>query len=396
MLAAASFVVSACASANTPAAAPPVSVAAVPAPAPLTAVTLAEDIPGNKTTYTVPAVAVTRDGTIVVAYDARHGSARDLPNNIDIVERRSTDNGVTWTSQTVIVAHSGGNTPSTASGVGDSSLLYDYTNGRLFLFYDYSPARVSIFSSSTSTTPLFSTSKAPLAETTVHPMLRYSDDNGATWSSPIDLIEQLKRPNMTGIFAGSGHGFQATDGTLLQPYSYFIGGVERAAIAYSTDHGTTWHMSPEIGTHLSESKIVQLNTGALLDDARPTVPGYRKFSHANCVTCRWSPPTSVTAIPDPVVNGDLIRVGLHPTWLLESNPDSQIARVRLTIRLSMDNGATWRHTLPVTSGSAGYSTMTQLPDGDYAIVYATAHALIFQRFALSQITGPLPERTTSI
>jgi hypothetical protein len=37
-----------------------------------------------------------------------------------------------------------------------------------------------------------------------------------------------------------------------------------------------------------------------------------------------------------------------------------------------------------------------LPDGDYAIVYATFHALIFQRFSLSQIAGPLPDRDTSI
>lgn len=369
-----------CAAPETTAAPKPAAVTTVPARAPLTAVTLAES--SAKDSYPVPAVATTRDGTIVVAYDDRHGNPRDLPNNIDIVTRRSPDNGISWTPQTVIVRHTGGNTPNTAGGVGDPSLLPDHITGRLWLFYDWAPPGVGIFTSTTST--------SPASVTTVHPMVRYSDDDGATWSTPVDLIGQLKRPNMTGIFASSGHGFQTTNGTLLQPYSYFIGGIERAAVAYSTDHGRTWHMSQEIGEHLSESKIVELSDGTLLDDARPNSPGYRKFSHTTCITCRWSTPAAQTAIPDPVVNGDLIRVENHPTWLLESNPDSQRLRARLTVRLSTDNGKTWRYSLPITGGPSSYSVLTEMPDGDYAIVYYGQRELVFQRFALDQLTGPLP------
>lgn len=327
--------------------------------------------------FRVPAMAVTGNGTIVITYDARRGSAADLPNDIDIVERRSTDGGATWSTQVVAVAHSGG-VGALANGVGDASLVYDRTTRRLYLFYDFSPARIGIFDSSTSV--------AASSLTTVHPMLRHSDDNGLTWSAPVDLINQLKLPGMTGIFAGSGHGVQLADGTLVQPYSYFAHRVQRAALAYSTDHGRTWHLSQEIGTHLSENKVVQLDNGTLLDDARPTTPGYRMFSRARCVTCPWSPPAAQAALPDPMANGDLIRVPGHPSWLLESNLDNRHARIGLTIRLSRNDGASWPDAWTDIPGRSGYSVLAALPGGDVAISYETTIGVVFQRFSLCQLT----------
>ena len=365
---------------TTPPASTPQPTAAVhTVSVPVTAVALARNGTLGTSTYRIPAIAVTKDGTIVVSYDARRRSAADLPNEIDIVERRSTDDGATWTTQTVAVAHSG-STPATADGVGDSSLVYDRTTNRIFLFYDLSPARVGIFTSSTG--------RRPTDVSTVQPMLRHSDDDGRTWSAPVDLISELKQPGMAGIFASSGHGTQTADGTLLQPYSYFVHDVQHAALAYSRDHGLTWRLTPPIGAHLSENKVVQLPDGTLLDDARPVVPGDRMFSRAACVGCGWSPTTPVRAMPDPSVNGDLIGTG-RPGWLLESNPDSPLLRLRLTLRLSTDDGRTWPYHWVVTAGPSGYSVLAALPDGEFALVYEGVGGLWFERFPLTQLR---PER----
>ena len=78
-------------------------------------------------------------------------------------------------------------------------------------------------------------------------------------------------------------------------------------------------------------------------------------------------------------------------WLLytaQHAGDQDTAVVRS--RISTDNGKTWRYSLPITGGPSSYSVLTEMPDGDYAIVYYGQRELVFQRFALDQLTGPLP------
>lgn len=51
--------------------------------------------PGDNSSryYRIPAITTAKDGSIVAVCDRRWNSETDLPNNIDIVTRRSTDNG---------------------------------------------------------------------------------------------------------------------------------------------------------------------------------------------------------------------------------------------------------------------------------------------------------------
>lgn len=83
---------------------------------------------GGYPQYRIPALAVTTDGTLIAAYDARP-SMHDLPSHIAIAVRRSTDGGKTWGPQRIIRE-----APAPA-GFGDASLLVDQRTGRIFLFY---------------------------------------------------------------------------------------------------------------------------------------------------------------------------------------------------------------------------------------------------------------------
>ena len=49
--------------------------------------------------YRIPALATTAEGTLLAVADRRNDSQGDLPNAIDLVVRRSTDNGRTWSDQ---------------------------------------------------------------------------------------------------------------------------------------------------------------------------------------------------------------------------------------------------------------------------------------------------------
>ena len=136
-------------------------------------------------TYRIPALVVTRDGTLIAAFDARNDSSGDLPGNIDVMVRRSSDLGRTWSPATRAVNFDGGR------GGGDPSLLLDRSTGRVFLFYLFAPAGIGIFSSNAD--------RHPDSPGTTHPHVLWSDDSGATWQGPRNLIGRIKPEGADGL-----------------------------------------------------------------------------------------------------------------------------------------------------------------------------------------------------
>ena len=57
--------------------------------------------------YRIPAITRASDGTLVALSDARKNHIHDVSNNIDIISRRSSDNGKTWSDYVVIFQGSG-------------------------------------------------------------------------------------------------------------------------------------------------------------------------------------------------------------------------------------------------------------------------------------------------
>ena len=84
-------------------AAPPATRAAEP-PVPEHTVRFRSGDAGSKD-YRIPVLATTAEGTVLAVADRRNDSQGDLPNLIDPVVRRSTDNGRTWGPQIVIAQH---------------------------------------------------------------------------------------------------------------------------------------------------------------------------------------------------------------------------------------------------------------------------------------------------
>ena len=360
-------------------------------------ITLARAGDAGVHTYRIPALAVAKDGTLLVSYDARLDSARDLPGNIDIMLRRSHDNGRTWSTPQRVVHYGDG------IGSGDSSLLVDRDTGRVFLFYAYAPRGIGFAASQAG--------NASDSSTTLHPRYVWSDDNGATWQGPRDLLNVIKQAPWRGMFAASGHGIQlfadwSSRGRLIQPY-VFRGAdhFNHAVDAYSDDHGATWKIGVPIGSNLDESKAVELADGSVLQNLRSSDRGMhtRMLAHSRDGGIHFDASSPEPQLPDPQNNADIIRVApeapaeqARAHWLLFSNTADPDERRNLVVRLSCDDGYSWSSGRTLDAGDAMYSVMARLPDGSFGIFYEDgSNQLVFARFNLAWLDQPCPRLPAS-
>ena len=239
--------------------------------------------------YRIPAMIVADDGSIVVAADKRYESYTDIGGGhvIDIVVRRSTDGGKTW-SAPVTIAKGVGTADNNRCGYGDPSLVKG-KNGKLHC--------------------LFAAGNLGYWYGQKHVCMSTSTDNGVTWSSsesnpPVDLFSTGAIQNATGVgaaggyglydyFVTSGKGLYTSDGILMylipaqtltaDNYTITDGTYWGAAaddyLFYSTDDGATWYFSQTpmiVGG--DEAKIIEMNDGSLFGSIRKGGP--RRFNTA--------------------------------------------------------------------------------------------------------------------
>ncbi len=324
--------------------------------------------------YRIPALAVTTKGTLLAACDARVDRPGDLPNNIDIALRRSFDNGKTWSPVQRIVQFPA------QEGAGDPCLLVDRSNGRIWLFYDHGVPHPTL----------------PLnRQVTLHVI--YSDDDGATWSSPRDIGADLRRPEWLYLASAPGNGIQLRSGRLVAPVYVATRDDRRVSLAlYSDDHGATWRLSdPVAGKSLGEPQIVELADGTLMMNARQTSGGGRRaiaFSHDGGAT--WSEAKDEPQLPEPACQASFIRYtrladGDDKNRLLLCNPADAKKRVRMTVRLSYDEGKTWPVARVINPTFSAYSSLAVLPDKSVGVLYERDPriTITFARFTLEWLTN---------
>ncbi|SCE13057.1 sialidase family protein [Streptomyces sp. OspMP-M43] len=336
--------------------------------------------------YRIPALTTSVKGTLIAAYDTRP-TLGDLPGNLGVVVRRSTDGGTTWESQQVVRKEAA------PKGFGDPSLLVDRTTGRIFVFYAGS-VNQGFFGSGTG--------NDESDPNILQADYSYSDDDGVTWTHR-RITKQIKNPAWAGMFAASGEGIQvrhgAYAGRLIQQYAIRNNGANYAVSAYSDDHGATWKTGTPVGPGGDENKTVELSDGRIMLNNR-SAP-YRTVAYSSDGGVTYTPFAQDTNLPDPANNGSVIRYApdvpaSHPqaSWLLFSNTDST-ARKNLTVKMSCDNGRTWPIRKVVDPGSAAYSTLTRLPDGRLGLLYERAdyRHITYSSFDLTWLGGTCADIT---
>ncbi|MCH5318803.1 MAG: exo-alpha-sialidase [Paramuribaculum sp.] len=309
--------------------------------------------------YRIPAIVTAKDGSLVTVADKRIEHNGDLPAKIDVVSRRSTDGGKTWSDYVTVAAHD------EVGGCGDPALVVDEKTGDILCIFSHgnglwqdSPAQITVVR---------------------------SKDNGKTWGPMLNINPQIlttdpngKQPiKCTAAFASSGRALQLADGRIMFPLVTRTAGVNEFTVyaVYSDDGGKTWKVGKTPGTtDGDESKIVELADGTLIMSIRNRYRdkkyyNRRIFAYSKDRGETWSEPQPVYDILDPACNGDIIRYTYDgKDILLQSVPGSPNKRENVTIYASEDNGKTFPYKKVVCTTPSAYSSMTVMPDGRVGVL----------------------------
>ena len=331
---------------------------ALPFPADLTCTTLYAQGQSGYDTFKIPTMIVAADGTILAFVEARTDSHEDW-SKTDIVVRRSTDKGKTWSPLEVLFADGD-------SIVGNACPVVDRSTGFIWMLFCKNNDRV------------FQT---------------HSEDNGLTWAAPVEITQSVKLPGWTWYATGPSHGIQLENGTLMIPADHVEKRKMNAHVVFSKDGGATWELGGTIPGG-EEATLAQLDDGSLYINVRPVSAGTRVTARSYDNGLTFPDWTHDEALPDPMCQGSLIKIpraGQASAYLF-TNPADKLHREKMTVRLSTDGCRTWSHSKVLYEGLASYSALT-LIDAETGLVGAYfesggnfyAEEIVFTSFSLDYL-----------
>ncbi|MDE6758414.1 MAG: glycoside hydrolase [Clostridia bacterium] len=404
---------------------------------------------GRAGNYRIPSIIKTKRGTLIACADERFFTCRDNPNRIDKVVRRSEDDGLTWQEQIVAVEEVG-ETMNDASAAIDPCMLYDETADKVFMIYCHTPAGIGILNCKngvgqdsdgnlhlyegrkrytlkgdgvytkrgeknsdyrideyanvfykgepTGNYKLKSGKLKELATSFLYMVV--SEDDGLTWSKPINITYQVKAKYMSFIGPGPGVGICVKEGKykgrLIFPIYYNTFPIPTTGILnlsscviYSDDNGKTWHrgkspnqtrkrLGVNIGHRLiapndciTESQLIECKDGQLkffmrnhsskrlIATAISDNGGYSWYAYEH------NPQLPQCICQCSVIKGE--DDGREVTIFL--NAANKNARRDGVIRLSYDYGETFEYSKLIKEGEFVYSSMVWLGNGKIGVLY---------------------------
>ena len=272
-------------------------------------------------TYRIPSLIVSAKGTVLAFSEGRKGGSGDA-GDIDVVLRRSFDNGATWQPMQ-IVYDDGPNT------IGNPCPVVDRETRTIWLplTRNLGEDRESAILGRT-------------ARGSREVWITRSADDGQTWSKPVEITAACKAPDWTWYATGPGGGLQLKTGRMVIPCDHAVAGtgLYRSHVIYSDDHGAAWKLGGAIDERVNECQAVELGDGTLLMNMRSyRGKGCRAVAGSRDGGLTWTPAADEPGLPEPVCQAALIRFAdpQNPAQALLafSNPASR-TREKLTVRLS--------------------------------------------------------------
>lgn len=321
--------------------------------------------------FRIPGFVTSNAGTLLGVYDVRYNSSVDLQEHIDIGLSRSTDKGQTWEPMRIIMDMGEYNgLPEAQNGVGDPAILVDEKTGTIWVIAAWTHGEGNARS-------WWNSNQGMSPEETAQLLLVRSDDDGKTWSKPINITSQVKDPSWYFLLQGPGRGISMKNGNLVFPIQYIDSTrVPNAGIMYSEDHGENWKIHELARTNTTEAQVAETEPGVLMLNMRDNRGGSRAVSTTTDYGKTWSEhPSSRSALQEPVCMASLIHVDakenvLGKDLLIFSNPNSTKHRKDMTIKISEDGGLTWPYELLIDEGySWGYSCLSMVDKETVGIFY---------------------------
>jgi len=307
--------------------------------------------------FRIPAVVRTKAGTLLAFAEGRVNDCGDA-GDIDLVMRRSTDGGKTWGPLQVLIEGNGHTR-------GNPAPVVDYESGRISLLSTYNPG-----------------------DNPNHrvPYLQHSEDDGLTWTDPVDVSDQISKPEWLWWYGtGPVHGIQLHHGPhagrLVVPCYYGTGTGQPGGVvlAYSDDGGLTWQRGatderPDTVLRPGESTAVELPDGRILVLAREQGSTPEPGNRAVAVSSDGGETFDAPFVTQHDLSMPMVQASVLSAYdrLLFSAPAHPGAREVMAIRASYDGGEswqTWQEGKVIWWGPAGYSDLVRIDDRLTGLAY---------------------------
>jgi sialidase-1 len=340
---------------------------------------------GHKS-YRIPAIIQLPSGELLAFAEGRVNGASDF-GDVNIVLKRSVDQGKTWSTLSTIVDYDKLQAGNPAPVV--DLLDPNYPKGRIFLFYNTGNNHENEVRKGNGIREVW---------------YKTSVDDGQTWSDPVNITLQVHKPNQPAInpayhFSDDWRHYANTPGHALQFLSKpYVGRIYVAANHsaensekpnedyfahgfYTDNHGKTFKLSENINlpgsnectaAELSDGKLI-LNARNQKGDIRARIIAISKNGGENWDTIYFD-----QNLPDPVCEGTILNIGKRKgkQVLAFCNAADTIQRNNLTLRISFDEGISWPLTFPIDqcpenkkSDFTAYSDIVKLDKNKIGVLY---------------------------
>lgn len=373
--------------------------------------------------YRIPAITRASDGTLVALSDARKMHIHDVTNSIDVVSRRSSDNGKTWSDYVVIFQGSqSGEDCYNWAGYGDAAVA-SFSNG-------------TVVATAIHGFGLAGSSTDPATDV----VWKVSRDNGKSWSSEYTMDRKLfgglrgnispgnicvanegylKGKALVGLRTSTSPNYNSRSSASHQRIyclTYDPDKNEWTQVKISVQESTLWGSTvtktydylENTSNYLDEVQFVQVAKDQYILSARSNASGNRLFYRLTFTSATEATATMISQsgmnLANPC-NGDLIKYAAKGgTYILHTVPKDMVygsenCRTSLSAyytKLSTSGGLNWTRSLNLfdpfdyTSGGAAktgigamdeaaqYSSLSMQEDGTIAVLmeaypYAIRH-----------------------